>query len=754
MLLALQAPIVLRSLQPNRQKRGTRTMTKPQRIPFRPTGLGAALAAAGLLAALPSAAQQAAPARSEDDSTQKIVITANKRAEKQREVAGTVSVLDGADLERRGARDQEDTLKLTPGVQINKGDPSDNVLTIRGIGTSSCAVCPASTQLTTGVYLEDVPLNEPSGKLTVPDFAPFDLDRIEVLRGPQGALYGSASMGGALRYLVARPNLNSFEGSALLGLSTVSNGDTGHVGFGVLNAPLSTGVAGLRVVVFDRKDGGYIDNLGTHKKNANDLTQRGGRLVLALKPTKAFDASVVLLTQKTEQGDTFSVAPDPGKLEINTPTASTRTSQFDFSSLTMNYDLGGMTLTSITGYWKKKLDDRPDVTPIIAAGVGLPPTTPVVTTNLRSGHASSQELRLASNPGGSLSYVVGLFTQDSKSESDQQQDLLAYYGFTYGSKGTGKGSERAVFFDGELALSPSWSVGLGGRQYKLKVSGDGSTVIDVPGVGTFPSSTNGAPREDSGFTPKATLKYKFGENLWYALLSKGFRFGGSNDNIAPPKPYKSDSVWNYETGVRLSPAKGVQLDLTAFYLDWKDAQLTYYDATLTPPQGVTGNVGKARSVGLEAALRYRVSAEFDIAAALSYTDAKTTAAFVSQPIPGSPPITRASGAPLPGTPKLQTALQVNYRFDGPLGSGGRLNATHTHVDKRAMDLYEFTTAPGYDTLDLGLNLSRDAWTLALALNNVFDKRGVLGASPNTPTTYKSYALQRPRSLNASLRYDF
>jgi outer membrane receptor for ferrienterochelin and colicin len=213
--------------------------------------------ALALSAAWPALAQQApaTPPASEDES-QRVVITASKRAEKQREVAGTVSVLSGSDLERRGARDQEDFLKLTPGVQLNKGDPSDNVITIRGIGTSGCAVCPTSTQLTTGQYLEDVPLNEPSGKLTVPDFAPFDLDRIEVLRGPQGALFGSASMGGALRYLVAKPDLRNFGGNALLGLNTVSNGSAGNVSVGMLNAPLSNGVSGLRVVVFDRKDGG------------------------------------------------------------------------------------------------------------------------------------------------------------------------------------------------------------------------------------------------------------------------------------------------------------------------------------------------------------------------------------------------------------------------------------------------------------------------------------------------------------------
>jgi outer membrane receptor protein involved in Fe transport len=660
--------------------------------------------ALGGLASLPAHAQAAPPGGGDDVQT--VVVTANKRPERQRDVAGTVSVLSGDDLERRGARDQEDTLKLTPGVQVNKGDPSDNLITIRGLGTSACSVCPTATQGTTGLYLEDVPLSEPAGKLLVPDLAPFDLDRVEVLRGPQGALYGSASLGGAVRYLVAKPGLRSLQASVLGGFSRTGGGN-GGTAFGMIDAPLADGVAGLRVSAYERKDGGYIDNPGTGRDHSNTYTVTGGRVVGAVKPTTGLDATLVLLTQSSTQDDSFSVGPDPDRLVRSAPTPSTRDARFDFSSLTVNWDVGSHVLTSITGWWRKTLDSRLDTTRIIAASVGAPVTAPVTGDSHLRGSATSQELRLANKGDGPLSYMVGGFTQRSTSEGDQSQDLLAYYGFTFAGDSRQKGRESALFFDTAYAFSPAWSASLGGRWFRTSVESEGSTIVDIPGTGTFTTPAGAPETSDHGFTPKATVKYRFGEHLWYALVSKGFRFGGTNTNTVPPRNYKSDNVWNYETGLRLSPARGLQLDLTAFYIDWKDAQLTYYDATLSPPQGVTGNVGQARSVGAEVAAKWRVAQDFDLAGALAFTDAKTTAAFVSQPVPGQPPITRDAGTRLPGTARVQTALQATYRFGGPWDSAGRATATHTYVGKREADLYGFNQMPGYHTLDLGLEFSRD-----------------------------------------------
>jgi outer membrane receptor protein involved in Fe transport len=725
-------------------------MMTPQRLPFRPTCLSAALGAIGLLASLPVAAQQAPSAKPEVDATQKVVITANKRVEKQREVAGTVSVLDGTDLERRGARDQEDSLKLTPGVQFNKGDIASNTITIRGIGTSTANEGSGAQQGPTGSYLEDVPLAAPTGKGVVLDPLTWDLDRIEVLRGPQGVLFGSGSLGGAVRYLFNKPQLKSFEASLKGEFASASEGSRTFSAYGMLNAPLANGTAALRVVAFDRKDPGYIDNLGTGTKDANELHQRGGRVLLTVKPIQPLTATLVASTQETKQGDTFSVSPDPKRLEHSAPNNSRRSSTTDFYSLTVDYDLGGQTLTSITGYVRNKSTTFIDDTELFASvGLVLPQ---VYRPGSSSGSATSQEFRLASNAGGAFSYVAGVFYQSSKSSGSAKQiDPSAFFGLTdlVDLQSQSKGTETALFADTETQLGGGWSAGAGARYYRTTTeTSQTGTQFGAPADVTPPNG------KDSGVTPKLTLKYRFGENLWYALTSRGYRYGGVNGS-APFKPFKSDSLWNYETGVRLIPAEGMQLDLTAFYLDWKDPQFTYFIPNGRLPESGIANVSKARSIGLEAALRYRLNAALDVSASLASIEAKTTAP-VDIPSGGPTSVTAPSGSRLPGTPSLQLALQANARFAGPLESQGRFNATYTHLGDRVMFLGGNKPADAYGTLDLGLNFARGNLTLATGLSNVTNEKGVqsITGAPAGVGAFAQYFLQRPRTLTVSLRYDY
>ena len=705
--------------------------------------------ALALSAAWPALAQQApvTPPASEDES-QRVVITASKRAEKQREVAGTVSVISGSDLERRGARDQEDFLKLTPGVQLNRGDPNNNGITIRGLSSQASPESGGGQQNPSGRYLEDVPLASPIGKGLVADILPFDLDRIEVLRGPQGALFGSGSLGGALRYLLAKPDLKSFDAAVQVGLTSVSQGKTAASLNGMLNVPLGE-TAALRVVAFDRTSPGYIDNKGTKSQDANEVRQTGGRVLVTMKPSRELTATLVASTQKTQQDDFSYVFGDPKKLEHDNPTLGRGTSQFDFSSLTVDYDLGGAMLTSITGYWKTKSNGVGDDTRLFAT-LGLP--LPLVSrTSSGSSDAQSQELRIASKPGSRFSWVAGLFYQTNKgSGGGKQSDATAAFGVVdlVDLKTKQDASESALFFDGEYSLGGGWSAGLGARAYKTKTSFQQTGTV-FGGPSNSPVLAGG----DDGTTPKLSVKYRFGDNMWYALASKGYRYGGVNEG-PPPTPFKSDSLWNYETGVRLVPTPGVQLDLSAFLLDWTDAQFTYFALNGQLPFSGIGNVGKARSTGLEAALRWRINPTFDVAASLASIDAKTTQDVKT--LAGRAPVTIASGARLPGTARLQTALQGNYRFSGPMGSAGRFNVTHTHVGERVIDLTAFYKAPAYGALDLGLSFSKGNWTLAASLTNATDERGIMNiqGTPDGNKNFQQYYLQRPRTLDLSVRYDF
>lgn len=699
-----------------------------------------------LATAWPALAQQP-PAPADDDGSQRIVITANKRAERQREVAGTVSVLEGAELERRGARDQEDSLKLTPGVQFNKGDVASNTITIRGIGTSTTNEAGGAQQGPAGAYLEDVPLVSPSGKGTVLDPLTWDLDRVEVLRGPQGVLFGSGSLGGAVRYLFNKPRFGEVEASVKAEVAKAAGGDSAFSLYGMANAPLGD-TAALRVVAFDRRDPGYIDNLGTGHKDANDVRQRGGRVLLSLRPMQGLVATLVASTQKTDQGDTFSVSPDPSRLVHTAPNDSSRSSTSDFYSLTVDWNLGAHTLTSITGHWRNQGRALIDDTELFGSvGLALPSVYRPQTSHSR---ATSQELRLASSAGGAFSYVAGVFFQDvSSGGRGEQIDPSGALGLNtlVDLTSSGSGTERAVFADTEYRFGNGWSLGAGGRYYRTETesSQTGTTFGAPSGFGPLNS-------KDSGFTPKLTAKYRFAaDSQWYAVAAKGYRYGGINQS---GRAFRSDALWSYETGLRLAPAPGLQLDLSAYLLDWKDAQFTYFFLDGALPSSAIDNVGKARSTGLEAALRWRVNAAFDLAASLASIDAKTRTA-VDVPTGGGPPKPAPAGSRLPGTPRLQAALQGNLKFAGPFDTQGRVNATATHVGDRVMFLGGNKPAEAYTTLDLGASLARGSWTLAAGLANATDERGVMSitGAPAGTGSFAQYFLQRPRTFTVSVRYD-
>jgi outer membrane receptor protein involved in Fe transport len=542
--------------------------------------------------------------------------------------------------------------------------------------------------------------------------------------------------------------MKSFGSTAQVGVSRVSQGKTAPSLYGMVNVPLNESAA-LRVVAFDRTSPGYIDNIGTMTKDANKTNQTGGRILFTVKPIKELTATVVTSTQKTSQDDFSYVFGDAKKLEHDNPTLGRGTSQFDFSSLTVDYDLGSTTLTSITGHWKTKSNGVGDDTRLFGTlGMALPLVSRV---NSGASESQSQELRLASKPGGNFSWVAGLFYQTNKGNgAGKQSDPSGAFGVVdlVDLMTKQKASESAVFFDGEYSLGGGWSAGLGGRSYKTKTSFQQTGTV-FGGPSNSPVLAGG----DEGTTPKASVKYRFNDNMWYALASKGYRYGGVNEG-PPATPFKSDTLWNYETGVRLAPAPGVQLDLSAFLLDWTNAQFTYFAMNGALPFAGIGNVGKARSTGLEAALRWKVSPVFDVAASLARIDAKTTQDV--QTMAGRAPVTIASGAQLPGTAKLQSALQGNYRFSGPFGTAGRFNVTHTHVGDRVIDLTAFYKAPSYDALDLGLSFNKDNWTMSAGLTNATDSRGIMNiqGTPDGNKSFQQYYLQRPRTLDLSVRYDF
>lgn len=534
-----------------------------------PPAASAIMIAVGLLVSGAGKTQSVAPAADKDAPVlNTVTITASKRAQRASDVAGTVTAISGAELEKLGSVDAEDLLKMTPGVQFNKGSSDGALVSIRGVGTNGNGPSQGFTQSPTGIYIEDVPFTDPFAFVSTPDLGLFDLERVEVLRGPQGALYGSSSLGGAIRDIVNKPNTRVAEGSVLLGASSTTGGGTGWTLSVMGNLPLADGKAGLRVVLNSRKDAGFIDNLGTGKNDANTIRVDGGRVIFTWAPSKDFDVTTTYLKQKSDQADGPGISPfnyltgqgyvtNYEQLEVRTAFPMAYESSFAMAMAQVNWNLGDFRLTSISARQTKSRVAGEDFSrdfydPAFAGDRWTSDTTSHSTSK-------TQELRLAPVTAGRVNWLVGAFWMNAHIQRDQQIYLeprgsVADLRF----RRNGVATERAIFADADIKLTNKLFADIGARHYKTELSND--RIVGTTGAGSTTPYASG----DSGVTPKYSLRYVIDDTMSvYALASRGYRFGGISNLGSNPVgvPYKSDSLWNYEAGWRWTPSPAASLDV-------------------------------------------------------------------------------------------------------------------------------------------------------------------------------------------------
>lgn len=666
---------------------------------------------------------QVAEPQAGENRPDEIIVTANKRAEALIDTAGVINVISGETIERIGATGAEDVLRLTPGAIFQRTTPDSSIVTIRGVTTGTTT---GINQAPVGIYIGDVPINDPTFVSAIPDISVVDLEAVEVLRGPQGVLYGSASLSGALRYQFAAPDLSDeFGGFASASLSTVDDGDLGYGVSGGLNLANPSGTAALRVVGFYREDGGYIDNVLAGVENSNGYKQYGGRISGLIAPSDTFQIKAIFHYQKADGDDLFSVDAPVSELELTTrPTLSTRDTEFIFANLVADWDLGFATLSSSTGYWEKNVGSVTDFTLFTNNLFGLPfPEVISISRNRTS--AISQEVRLASNPDpdGRLSWIAGAFYQDLDPSiaaetvlPDRSLELIKQ-----GLSGA-EANELAIFADLEYKLTDRLTIGAGGRYYDTSYSGD--VLFEVFGAPSGVPANSG----DNGFAPRVSIEYAWTDDVKaYLRYSRGFRFGGPNvisPNPAFPSPiqFVSDQLNAYEAGLKLQSPSGLSAEVAAFYYDWKDAQVN-----VTRPDFFvyTDNVGEARVVGAEVSLAY-TSRTIDLAANMTYSDAETRVPLGGAP--GAPPV--PLGSPLPGSPNFQSFATATYKFFDLFGNmDGYLNASHSYIGSYFDSIEQFNEIGDYHRIDLafGLDLS-ESLSFTINARNLNNSRGVAGAS--------------------------
>jgi outer membrane receptor protein involved in Fe transport len=629
-----------------------------------------------------------------------IVVTATKRASRVQDVPFSINAQTQEDIQRANAGTIEDISRNVAGLQVQNLGPGQSQVSVRGVSAGQIVRDQPGVKEQVGVYLDESVV---SLSLFTPDFDLFDLNRVETLRGPQGTLFGSGSVGGTIRYITNQPQLERTEGLVEANLNRLADGGTGGHLKGAVNVPLGS-TAAVRVVGYATKFAGFVDAVGPAAgKDVNDGDRAGVRVSVLWQPTANIRLTPRLVYQEIE-ADGFN-RQEIFNLYSNPFTVPSRT--FDereqylllrerfrdktrLADLTASVDLGGVDVTSITSYINRDIlvsRDASALTGSVSVDLGFPaaavnlPSNLVDTTDLKQ---FSQELRLSSNNSGPFQWVVGGFYSKVDREYTQRLPTPGYDAATDARLGAGTSAAVANGFpanspyNANLPYDIEQKAVFGEATYdfgQIKLTGGGrfydfSESRDFISGGLFANGDRriGDKTDSNGFSPRAILSFEPNRNLTFNVqAAKGFRLGGVNDPLNLPlcspadrtlfggfQDYDDETLWNYEGGVKYSKGP-VTLNAAAFYTDIKNLQVTLDAGSCS--SRVVFNVDKAHTRGVEAEFNVRPLAGLD----LSFAGSLLNAEFDTT-LPGA--LTAATGIRdgnrLPSVPKYQFATSATY----------------------------------------------------------------------------------------------
>jgi iron complex outermembrane recepter protein len=708
----------------------------------------------------------------EGQTIEEIIVTAQKRREALIDVPQSVTVVDGGLLERQQASNFQDYLKLVPGLQLAQDTPGVGRLVMRGINTGSVAA-------TVAVYVDETPFGSSSGlvngAILAGDFDTFDMQRIEVLRGPQGTLYGASSLSGVLKFATNAPDTDGFESRLRVGAESVADGEVGYSGTGMVNIPLSESFA-IRGVGYYRDDGGFIDSIGTAgsdvEEDINASKSFGGRLSALYSPSDAVSVRLSAIMQNIENEASGSVESDANTVEALY--SGLTQSQFvpEFTDVdyrlynaTLDFDLGFATLTSASSYNEFESPFRSDLTTMFSATL-----TPLLGPNELLQEQTTQydkvtqELRLASPSNDRFEWLVGAYYTKEKGDLIQHIEAVRPGTLTpFPQPVLADGvlhseyEEIAGFLSGTVHFGEMFELTLGGRYSENDQQAKQDSVGALAGgVTSFPLATS----SEDVFTYSVAPKWKFGEHAsLYLRVASGFRPGGPNvlPPAAPPtvpRLYESDELTSYEVGVKVeSEDRAYSLDFAAFHIDWRDIQLFARVNNF----GVNINGGNARSDGFEFTATGYVTERFNVSLNAAITDAELE--------DDTPALSGGlAGDPLPFTPEWSATLSGNYEWSVGAQSTAYVGGSLRYLSDQtgSYDL-AFRNAngrqrevPSYEVLDLQTGIDFGRYSVELYAKNVTDSEGKTSAGTvgAVPLGAISTGVIRPRTIGLTFGVGF
>jgi iron complex outermembrane receptor protein len=778
-------------------------MTKKERddvtgISIRATSLLTALALC--IGADAARAQAVAPAGSKDAAgLEEIVVTAEKRESTVQKTPISMTAVTQADIEAQGLSNFREIAEQTPGVSMKTSGPGQTEFEIRGLDATG------GFSPTVGFYLDDAPLTAPAqaaqGKVVVdPDL--YDLNRVEVLRGPQGTLYGAGSMGGTIKLVTNAPQLNTVAVSAQTTESGTDGGGFNWGGSAMLNLPLAQDVAAVRFVATYKDTSGWIDRIvlnpfpmetngGTARgnvlaapvqaryPNVNWEKLEGGRVSLLLKVGDRLTIEPGVMHQKISTGGPFTIDDPPGVDAHYQPfdIAEPLEDNFSLYTLTIKYHFDGADLTSATAKWNRHDEQTQDISETIQWLLGDPSFYGPMGIGGGSQEETdftdqfSEEIRLASNGDGRFQWLGGFFFSDFRSNTTSLSDYTGLEPIFGTSDLIAVGEpiriiQRALFGETSYKLTDQLKATLGLRYYRYS-SSEEAINSGIASIAGGPGTVLEFGRADNkGFNPKVNLAYTpIDDVLLYTTAAKGFRPGGPNTPVpltgpaqcltgpgnlqslglsSAPNQFNPDNVWSYEVGEKARALGNTfQINSDVYYESWTNVQ-----QLVDPTCGFsfTANAGTATVYGSEIELAANLSPSWTVTQNVGYTHATFDDSVRATDT--------VKGQKLLDVPDVTATTAVMYSIPVSAVYNFTARGTYTYVGPMQDITYVRNNLPGYSLVNSRAGITSDKFSAYLFCDNVTNKTAILtnnnAQTVNTPLLNR-WVTNQPRTIGVDVQ---
>jgi iron complex outermembrane recepter protein len=759
----------------------------------RPVIVGLILLSCHSWAAAQSQAQGVSADNAPAPSTgiEEVVVTALKRDTSLQETPISISAVTGASLANAGVQDLTNLTQAVPSLTFENAGPAGTRINIRGIRSVG--------EPTVGIYYDETPVsgavgsgNDSGGSTPLAKL--FDVQRVEVLRGPQGTLYGSGSMGGTLRVIFNKPDLNGYEAAVDADALNTSGSTGGYDAEGMVNIPIISNMLAARAVIYSEHAGGYVDNTFLNEQNINTYHNDGGRLLLRYMPLEDLTVDGSYFYQYVDGQDPTWYASQ-GPYNSLAQTQATVTDRLQIYNLTARWDFHRFVATAVISDTERKTSDAGDVSAFIedyennpddcaffrGGGNACSPAqqtafnayvaskVPSALVDVQTIYNPTGEIRLSSEGKNFLDWTVGGFWSDRTTHANNSEVLADPTTGAFLPQPQSNVYTRLIFDHlkqiagfGEASahLTDALTLTFGARYFDYTRDVGGSTPLGLDLVGASDAPFREVSSSQHGWVTKTNLGYQFSNSLLvYATASQGFRPGGVNQVLGLPNaltPYSSDSLWNYEIGTKTSWFDNrLQFDADYYFINWSNMQVQ--GQTPNGAFSFITNAGAARVKGLEVDLTFEPIENLQITANTAISHSYLTEDQVNANVLGP----GVKGDDIPYVPRFTAGIGAQYTMPLTAWFSGMARIDESYIGQ---SFSEFNNSDGFDTqlpaysltnVRIGLESPQKDWGAYFYVNNVFSKVAItfsqasaISLGENTVTS------QRPRTLGLNFRKSF